>query len=93
MINSLKKIGLAALMVMGLVASTEAQSQVIVRQNGQTVIVVTMPRQERCEPRQRPERPRREHRRQSGRHFHVTPRTPGRYDPVIHVFRPERRCR
>lgn len=86
--NFLKKIGLAALVLTSLVASTEAQSRVVVRQNGQTVIVVTVPRQTRCEPRQRPERPRHEHRR-----HRATVHRCGHYDPVIHVYRPRRGCR
>lgn len=87
-----KTLGLVTLMLCGLTTTTEAQSRVVVRQNGKVVIVVVQvpgPRQERCEPRHRPIPRRVPHsprRRQSGRHFHVAPRG-GHYDPVIHVWR------
>lgn len=74
--NLLKKIGLTILVLTGLVASTTAQNSIIVQRNGQTILVVQVPRQSRW----RVEPP----------HRHRAPRLPGRYDPVIHVFR---RCK
>ena len=88
----LKQLGLAALMLFGLASSVNAQERIYIYRNGQVVATVIVPRQTRCEPRHRVETPRCERR---SRHRVLVPITPrcGRYDPVIHVFRPHKHCR
>lgn len=82
----LKQLGLVLLMLFGLAVSAEAQQRIFVRQNGCTVIVMTLPkhleRHPRCDP---PREPR--HERRLPRVLIPMPSC-GRYDPVLHIFRP-----
>lgn len=90
----LLNIGLVALLMAFAATSAEAQSRVVIRENGTTIIdtsVKESPREQRQrqqEERRAERQARREYIRRFGRKD-LPRRCPGgRYDPIIHVFRP-----